>query len=178
MSLQAFKLENEIMKKIPIILLLFISTFGLGQTTTENNFKIINELTIIDSLSFETITEGLTKSDGYGGYKFNFDSNKTFQKISFDCLSRVKVDSGTWELQPHLLILKSNKDTLTFNVVKFDKYYFFILPSEEQNFIKDIVIKRKHYKASYPSLENNKRYNLDYIVGFELSKKYYVKFLE
>lgn len=112
-------------KALTIIALLF-STLAYGQVTKADTYKNIEGLTIMDSIIWKDIVGGFHISDGFGGYNFRLDSNMTFQKIGFSCMATFKVDSGSWSIKNHnTVVLKSNKLTLYFDIVKFDNFCFF-----------------------------------------------------
>src|SRR6478735_150384 len=125
------------MKKALTIIALVFSTLSYGQVTKEIAYKNIEGLTVTDSITWKDIVGGFYISDGIGGYNFRLDSNMTFRKIDFSCLGRFTVDSGSWRMQNrNTVILKSNKTTLYFDIVKFDNFYFFIQPNQRQKFIR------------------------------------------
>lgn len=167
------------MTKALTITALLISTLTLGQVTREKAYRNIKGLTIVDAVSWKDIKSGFYKSDGFGGYKFHLDSNMTFQKIDFDCVARFKVDSGFWTIKDEcIVVLKSNKETLTFDIVKFDNFYFFILPTERRKFVTDLERQRRQLKNSKPFVIGNKKITEDYLTGFNLVKKYFAKELD
>jgi hypothetical protein len=121
------------MKKKLTILALVVSSLSFGQVDSdlslrENIYKNINGLKLVDSVSLADIIGGFSKGDGYGGYRFQLYSNMTFQKIDFDCLLRAISDSGSWKILNNTVVLTSKKQTLSFDIVKFEDFYFFILP--------------------------------------------------
>jgi hypothetical protein len=169
------------MKKRLIIIALVVSTFSFGQVGSdlslrENIYKNINGLKLVDSVSLADIIGGFSKGDGYGGYRFRLDSNMTFQKIDFDCMLRVITDSGSWKiLDTNVLVLKSKKQTLLFDIVEFDDFYFFILPFQRQKFIKNIKEMKIKFKNIKPFNLDNKMRSADFVAGYWLRNKYYLK---
>jgi len=167
------------MTKALTIIALFFSTLAYGQVTKEIAYKNIDGLTVADSITWKDIVGGFYISDGFGGYNFRLDSNMTFHKIDFSCMARFTVDSGSWTIKNHkTVVLKSNKLTLYFDIVKFDNFYFFILPTQRRKFIKDLQAARNQFKNAKPFIMDNKTYSKDYIVGYSLVKKYCAKELE
>jgi hypothetical protein len=165
-------------KALTVIALLF-STLTYGQVTKVDTYKNIGGLTIVDSITWKDIVGGFYISDGFGGYNFRLDSNMTFKKIDFSCMARFKVDSGSWTIKNHnTVVIKSKKQTLYFDIVKFDNFYFFILPAQRQNFIKDLESTRGQLRNAKPFVIDGKTYSEDYLIGYSLVKKYYAKELE
>ena len=160
------------MTKALTIIAVFYSTLVYGQVTKDG-------LTTADSITWKDIVGGFYISDGFCGYNFRLDSNMTFHKIDFSCMARFTVDSGSWTIKNHnTVVLKSNKLTLYFDVVKFDNFYFFVLPTQRQKFIKDLQATKNQFKNAKPFIIENKRYSEDYLIGYNLVKKYYAKELE
>jgi len=167
------------MTKTLTIITLFFATISFGQVTKENLYENVNGLMMVDSISWQDIVGGFSMSDGFGGYNYQLDSDMTFQKTDFDCVVRFKVDSGSWEIKNHnTVVLKSNKQILYFDIVKFDQFYFFILPTQRQTFITDLKSARIKLKNFKPVIRNNRTYTADYLTGYGLVKKYYVKVIE
>ena len=161
------------------IIALFFSTLSYGQVTKEVAYKNIDGLTIADSITRNDVVGGFYISDGFGGYNFRLDSNMTFRKIDFSCMARFTVDSGSWTIKNHnTVVLKSSKQTLYFDIVKFDNFYFFILPSQRQKFIKDLQATKIQFKNAKPFVIDNKTYSKDYLIGYSLVKKYFAKELD
>jgi hypothetical protein len=162
-------------KALTIITLLF-STLSYGQETKDIDYKNIDGLTISDSITWKNIVGGFYMSDGFGGYNFRLDSNMTFRKIDFSCMARFTVDSGSWTIKNfNTVVLKSKNETLSFDVVKFDNFYFFILPAQRKKFIKDLQSTRNQLKNEKPFIIDNRAYSKDYLIGYSLVKKYYAK---
>ena len=167
------------MTKALTIIALFFSTLLYGQVTKEVAFKNIDGLTVSDSITWKDIVGGFYVSDGFGGYNFRLDSNMTFHKIDLSCMARFTVDSGLWTIKNNnTVVLKSSKQTLYFDVVKFDNFYFFILPAQRQKFITDLQTARAKFKNVKPFVIEDKTYSTDYLIGHSLVEKYYAKELE
>ena len=164
------------MTKALTIIALFFSTLAYGQVTEEVAYKSMNEPTIVNSITWRDIVGGFYISDGFGGSNFRLDSNMTFQKIDFSCMARFTVDSGSWTINNHnTVVLKSNKQTLRFEILKFDNFYFFILPTQRQKFVKDLQATRVKFRNAKPFAIDDKTYSVDYMIGHSLVKKYYAK---
>ena len=158
---------------------ILFSTLAYGQMAKEDAYKSIDGLTISDSITWKDIVGGFYKTDGLGGYNFRLDSNMSFHKISFSCMERFTVDSGSWAVKDHnTVVLKSSKLTFYFDVVKFDNFYFFILPTQRQKFIKDLITAKMQFKNAKAFTIDDKTYSKDYLIGYDLVKKYYAKELE
>jgi hypothetical protein len=172
------------MKKRLIIIALVVSTFSFGQVGSdlslrENIYKNINGLKLVDSVSLADIIGGFSKGDGYGGYTFQLDSNMTFEKCGYDCITRGILDSGSWKIQDNnVVVLKSKEQTLSFDIVKFDELYFFILPIQRQKFITDLLATEIKLKNAKPVKIGDRTYSVNNLIGFILTKKYYAKDLE
>ncbi|MES1181155.1 MAG: hypothetical protein ABUL44_00015 [Flavobacterium sp.] len=167
------------MIKVVTIIALFLSTRIYGQVPKERAYKNIDGLTIAESFSRQDISDGFYISNGFGGYDFRLYSNMTFQKIDFDCMASFKVDSGSWTIKNHnTVVLKSKELTLYFDVVKFDDFYFFILPTQRQKFVKDLQATKNQFKNAESFMINYKTYSKYYLIGYNLARKYYAKELE
>ncbi len=165
-------------KTLTIIALLF-SSLGYGQVTSKAVYKNIEGLTIADSATRKDIVGDFYRSDGFGGYNFQLDSNMTFRKIDFSCLATFTADSGSWKIKNHnTLVLQSKETTLYFDIVQFGGFYFFILPKQRQQFINDLQLASNQFKDIRPFYHENMVYTKEYLVRFSLMKKYYVKEIE
>ncbi|PZR09695.1 MAG: hypothetical protein DI539_21815 [Flavobacterium psychrophilum] len=158
-----------------MIVLLF-STLLYGQVPEKNIYKTTEGLTIVDSITCKDIIGGFYKSDGLGGYSFRLDSNMTFQKNDFSCMAKFAVDSGSWTIKnSNTVVLKSAKEILYFDVVKFDKFYFFVLPAQRKVFIEDLQTTIKQFKNTKPIAVNDEVYSKNYLIGCYLVKSYFAK---
>lgn len=167
------------MTKAWTILSLFFSTLVHGQVSKDYAFKNVDGLTVVDSINQKDIVGSICKSDGYGGYNFQLDSNMTFRKINFSCMSRFTVDSGSWKIKNNnTVVLKSRTKTLYFDIVKYDNFYFLIPPTERQKFASYIKSARIKYKNVKPYKIGNKTFNMDFIISNDLVNKYYAKQIE
>lgn len=166
------------MKKTLTLLFLLFSALAFGQLPKESIYRGVSGLAIVDS-AFRPDVDVFYISDGFGGYEFRLDSNSTFQKIDFSCLGTFKVDSGTWTIEnQNTIVLKSSKKTLSFDIVRFDKFYFFILPEQRQKFVDEIKALKIKLKNRNPFTIDNRTYTADYLIGYSLIKKYYAKEIE
>lgn len=165
-------------KSLTIIALLF-STLTYGQVSKKYNYKNIDGLTIVDSITSNAILDGFYISNGFCGYNFRLDSNMTFQKIDFSCMATFKVDSGSWKIKNHnTIVLKSNKQTLYFDIVRFDNSYFFIQPSQRHKFIADLKSIRNKYKDFKSITIEEKIISSKTMIVMSLGEKYYSKEIE
>jgi hypothetical protein len=122
---------------------------------------------------------GFSFGDGYGGYNFQLDSNMKFRKIDFSCMARFTVDSGSWSIKNgNTVVLISDKQSLYFDIVKFDNFYFFILPGQRKKFVKDLQATRGQLKNVKPRVSGNRTYSSNFFIGYTLAEKYYAKELE
>jgi hypothetical protein len=171
--------RHSTMTKVMTIIALFFSTLSYGQVSKEVAYKDIEGLTIVDSITWKEIVGGFYISDGLGGYSYQLDSNMTFRKIDFSCMARFTVDSGTWTIKNNnTVVLKSDKQTLYFDIVKFNNFYFFILPTQRLKFITDLKETIAELKNIRSFTIGDKIYSANYIIGYTLVKKYYAKELE
>jgi hypothetical protein len=156
------------------IITLFVFTLTNGQVCEKDVYKNIEDLTVVDSVSWKDIANGFCISSGTAGYRFRLDSSGTFEKIDFDCVSKFKVDSGTWTIRNHnMVVLESTEQILEFDIVKFSHFYFFVLPTQTENFVKDLQatkIQFKNIKSIVVDGDTITSYNL---IGRALAKKYY-----
>lgn len=165
-------------KTLTIIALLF-SSLVYAQVTSKAVYKNIEGLTIADSVTWKDISGDFYRTDGFGGYNFQLDSNMTFRKVDFSCLATFKVDSGSWKIKNNnTLVLQSKETTLYFDIVKFGSFYFFILPKQRRQFISDLRLASNQFKDIRPFYHENTVYTKEYLVRFTLMKKYYVREVE
>jgi hypothetical protein len=161
-------------KALTIITLLF-SAFTYGQAS-KNIYTNVQGLTVVDSINWTDVVGGFIKTDGYGGYNYRLDSNMRFDKIDFSCMAKFKVDSGAWTIQnSNTVVLKSSKQTLHFDILKFDQYYFFTLPTQRQSFVQAIKKAPLKFKDFKPTTMNGKRYTIEFMIGHTLVEKYFAK---
>lgn len=172
------------MKETFAIIVFFISTLTFGQVSentipSKDIYKNIGGLTLLDSLSCQDIVGDFYISNGFCGYNFRLESNMTFQKIDFCCTGRFTVDSGSWTIKDYnTAILKSKGRTLYFDIVRFDNFYFLILPTERHKFINDVKAARLKFIKAKPITIDNITYSVDYMIGYSLIEKYYAKEIE
>jgi hypothetical protein len=166
------------MTKAPTFFVLLIATLCNTQVLSQKLYHNIKELTIVDSVSCQDIATDIYIGNGFCSDIFKVSSNMTFIKTT-GCdvgLNRSIIDSGTWSIKNNsVVVLSSKKVTLYFDIIKFDRYYFFILPDQSQEFIKDfqsaktIMGKFKGTKIGDTFIKAND------LIQASLSKKYYVK---
>ena len=169
------------MKRTFSIIAFLITTLVNGQvsenvSSSKAIYNSVPGLTIIDSVSFQDIVGGFSISNGFWGYHFRLDSNMRFQKIDFSCMARFNVDSGSWTIKNNnTVVLKSNKLTLYFDIVKFDNFYFFIQPSQRLKFIADLKTTRIKFKEFKPITIEEKIISTKTMIGMSLGENYYSK---
>ena len=167
------------MIKVLLVFCLFCSVIAHGQIRKGSIYKDIDGLTTTDLITWKDIVDGFYISDGFGGYNFRLDSNMTFHKIDFSCTARFAVDSGSWTIKNNnTVVLKSNKQTLYFDIVKFDNFYFFILPKQRQKFIADLRATKIKFINAKPFKIDDRIYPVNYMIGGSLLGKYYAKEIE
>jgi hypothetical protein len=166
------------MKKIPAIIVLFFFSFVNAQKK-EVLYNNIDGLIIPDSINSKDITGSFYISDGFGGYEFQLDSNMKFHKIDFSCEAKFIIDSGSWKINNHhTAVVISGTKKYHFDIIRFDQFYFLILPSQRQKFIKDLLELKYSYKKVGSFVFDNKTYTVNYLIGYSLIKKYYAKEIE
>jgi hypothetical protein len=164
-------------KSVTILFLLF-SMHAFGQLPQESIYKTISGLTIVDSVYWPDVDRFYT-GDGFGGYSFRLESNEKFKKVDFSCIGSFTIDSGTWAIKDqNTLLLKSSTQTLLFDIVRFNNFYFFIPPAQRQKFVDDLKALRAKLKNWKPFTIDNKTYTADYLIGSSLIRKYYAKEIE
>jgi len=164
------------MKKALIIIALFFSTLTQGQIPKEEAYKNIIDLAVIDLVSQNEIIGGFHKGNGFWGYNFRLDSNMTFQKIDYSCMVRLLVDSGSWSIKNHnTIVLKSNIQTLYFDVLKFDNFYFFIQHTQRRKFVADLKEAKIKFKDFKPITIDDKIISEKTMIGMTLGEIYYSK---
>jgi hypothetical protein len=141
--------------------------------------KDIESLTIVDSIIMNDIVGNFCLSNGFGGYTLILDSGMTFRKIDFSCVARFAIDSGTWVIKDqHYVVFKSAGQTLNFEVVKFDRFYFLVPPAQKEEFTKDLQAIKDQFRNMKPITVSNRTYSKNYLIGYKLKEKYFSKELE
>ena len=94
-------------------------------------------LAVIDSITWDHIKDGFSFGNGRPSYVFRLDSNKTFSMEEAGCMAGITLDKGSWKIKnKRTLILKSKKQQLFFDVLKFDNFLFSSSRSKELNLLK------------------------------------------
>lgn len=164
------------MLKVLTTILLLFSAATHGQATKGAYYKNIEGLTIADSITWKDIVGGFYTGDGYGGFHFRLDSNMTFRKIDFSCMARFIIDSGSWAIKKHsIVVVKSSKKVLCFDVLKFGNYYFFIQAKQRREFISDLLEAKGKYKKVKPFTVDNTTYTINDVIRNRLNEKYFSK---
>ena len=165
------------MTKSLTIIALFFWTLAYGQVSKKDAYKNIDGLTIVDSITYKAIGDGFSISNGFCSNNFRLSSNMTFQEIDHCCMANFLADSGSWTIKNHntVVLKKSNKKTLYFDIVKFDNFYFFIEPSQRQIFIADLKTTRIKFKDFEPITIEEKIISAKTMIGMSLGENYYSK---
>jgi hypothetical protein len=164
------------MKRKLMIIAICLSAKAFAQGTKEAAYLEALGLTIVDSISAKDIIGDIYSGNGFVGSAFWVDSNMTFKKSHFMCMGGSDLDSGTWIIQDkNTLVLTSKTQTLYYDVVKFDEFYFFILPTERQKFIDDLQMTRAKLKNGKPFKINNQYRSENYLIWYFLKPYYYTK---
>jgi hypothetical protein len=162
------------MTKALTIATIFISLSIHAQVTERDTLKNIKLITVIDSIKWTDIAEGFAISNGIYGYHIKLDSNNRFKKIDFSCMARFTVDSGSWTINNHnTFVLKSKKQTLCFDIIKFDNFYFYLLPEQKQIFLKDLQDALELYKNFKGTFIGDQQLTAKDLVGYLLMECYY-----
>ena len=168
------------MRQVLTIFLLVCSTLLFGQKNSllDISSKIPNTPSNLLFFGTEdyTIAGLYITSNGHTGYKMFLDSNHTFQKIGFDCISRSNVDSGQWQLKDaNKLLLTSGNIAKIYHFFKFDNYCFIVTEHQRQKFINDFQTIKKQLKNAKSFIIDGKTHSAEYLIGFSLMKKYFAK---
>lgn len=164
------------MKRNLMIIAIFLSAHVFGQGTKASAYLEALGLTIVDSISAKDMVGLIYRSDGFAGSTFRLDSAMTFMKSHFMCAGGADMDSGRWAIQnKNTLVLISSALTLYYDIVKFDNFYFFILPTERQTFIGDLQMARARVSNGKPYKINNQYLSENYMVWRFLKPTYYTK---
>ncbi|MEX6689348.1 hypothetical protein QTN47_17700 [Danxiaibacter flavus] len=172
------------MKQILSIITLVFSTVVAGQKTVKaissiSAYNAIEDLTIVNAIKALDLSGTYHISNGFAGFRLVLDSNGTFEKFGHDCYGNSKLDSGRWARQNRsTLVVHSGKASEIYDILKFDSYYFLILQTERQKFIKDFLVTKAKFKNAKPITIDNKKYTVDFMIGYMLIEKYYAKELE
>ena len=149
---------------------------GFAQKNAHHNcvYENIDGLDHLDLISPADIVKHFSLSGSFWAYSYRLDSNFTFHKTEVGCSGSLPLDSGKWEIRnKSRLVLVSQRRTMIFDIVKFDNFYFFILPYQRQKFIaelRSIKLKLKNYK---PVTIEGQTYSYNYAVAFLLKEGYY-----
>ena len=172
----ASKDRQPSMTKTIIIFSFFLTTVVSAQLTNKNSFKKVEGLTSIDSVTWQDIAAGFYIQPGICGYYFRLDSCSTFKKIDFCCNGNTILDSGYWFLiKKNRIVLKSKTKTLKFDIVKYDAFYFFILPNQRTKFLNDLRLTKDIFKNAKSTTIEGKLITKEYMVAYYLTKKYYAE---
>lgn len=164
------------MKRNLMIMAVFLSVHVYGQDTKASAYLEALGLTIVDSISAKDMVGLIYRSDGFAGSTFRLDSAMTFMKSHFMCMGGSNIDSGRWEIQnKNTLVLTSKTQMLYYDVVKFDNFYFFILPTERERFIDDLQMTRARLRNGKPIKIDNQYHSENYVIWYFLKPTYYTK---
>lgn len=113
-------------------------------------------------------------TDGYTGDGFILNADGSFEKVEQDCLRGDVIDGGSWLSEgPGHVILCGRKGVSAWVFVRWSRFTYMV-PA-------DRLARYKHDKAEWKYKLRNVRpvsvagwvYDAEYLVGYNLSRKYY-----
>lgn len=134
----------------------------------------------VPELQFVTDTSAMAKTGIYqlgtvpSFLQLKLDSSMHFQIRGFSCTSHEIIDTGVWFVYKTGRIgLKTKTGLKTFDLVKFDHFYFCIPPSERTKFVDDFRTTETRYKDLKPSYAEKKVYTVNEMTADFLMDNYY-----
>lgn len=168
-----------------LIILTFLlakTCFGQSSIQADTSLKIfdsVSSLMRVCSLKISEVSGVYFCSNGLAGYRLILDSNQTFKKIGFDCMSNSIADFGSWDLQTgNTLIIKSNNIATIFNIIKLDNFYFLVSGQQKEKFVNDFYETKKVFKNAKPLIVDGKNFLVERMIGLTLIEKYFAKELD
>jgi len=156
-----------------------ISISSYCQEIRKGIFDHIDGLGKINEISRENLIGVFAKGENFNSLYYRLDSSMSYTKISTGCSGGSAVDSGSWDIRnDQFVILKSDEETLKYELLSFDKYLFFIPSSQRMTFISDLTSLRNRYRKFSPRIIDGVTYTLDHIVGEQMRDKYFGKIIE
>lgn len=168
--------EKVSMRSRILFLIIFAPFFGIAQK--EKRIPNVHEsqpgLEVVNLIKWQHLKDGFSFGDGHVAYVFRLDSSHKFKYVESGCVGDITLDRGTWKIKDNKsLILKSKKHKYIFELIKFGNFLFYIMPSQRQDFVKDLENERKE-TAHYQIEKDDTRYTREFFMAFNLVRKYYV----
>lgn len=164
------------MKSGILFLIILIPVFGISQKhkpSAANVFEGQPGIEIVNLIKWKHLKDGFSFGDGHVAYVFRLDSNHRFEYVESSCVGDIKLDQGIWKIKDNKnLILKSKNKRYIFELIKLRNFLFYIMPSQREDFVKDLESERKQ-TADYQIEKDDSRYTREFLMGFHLVRKYY-----
>jgi len=142
-----------------------------SQPLNQDVYSNIAGLTIVDSINLLEIDFGFGFGTGTHGYSINLFSNMTYRLQESDCQLNIELEKGTYSTVGKQLILQSKNKKSVFDIVSFNKCYFFILPSQRTSFVSDLKRFQIEYPRQFP--RTGSKISSDDMIVYSLRRKYY-----
>lgn len=170
------------MKQLFTIYLLFFAVLTFGQRseiTSTDYFSSLPGVKLLFGMDTLDIAGRFHNTNGFTGYTIVLDSNKHFEKLGHDCVSRSKWDSGSWTIKNgKTVIISSSKGKDEYEIVTLANYYFLIPIKQRHRFIRDYNTTKVRFKNAKPLTHDNRTYTIDWMIAYSLIEKFYGKELE
>ena len=167
------------MKATVTIVLLFLSTLTFAQHSKQKSYRNVIGLELPDTILYKNIIGSFTMGDNFESHGYHFDSTMKFKEIFSSDVEYYKVlDSGTWTIKNRKLILKSSTKKTKLDIVKFDKYYFFVSPEQRNEFLKEYKHIMDSYKGGESIKIDEKTTATQQLAAWQLSKMFYSRRLD
>ncbi|MFT3935798.1 MAG: hypothetical protein QM726_19375 [Chitinophagaceae bacterium] len=162
------------MKSIVFIALVFLSTLAFSQHSKKKFYKGVIGLGLPDTISCKNIVGSFTMGDRFEGAGYHFDSSMKFNEtFRTDAYYYKALDSGNWTIKNKRLVLSSSKRIIEFDIIRFDKYYFFVLPEQSEMFLKEYNRLMDAYKKAESIKIDDNTTGTQHLAAWQLSKIFY-----
>lgn len=164
------------MRLLLILIIFSYPRVGLSQKRklqSRNVYQSIQEVSLVENLSWEIIKRGFSFGNGQVSYVFQLDSTHKFKYVEFGDVVTITLDVGIWRIKnKNVLKLKSKKSKCKLDVLRFDKFLFYILPKQRTEFLRDFKNEQTEV-AGYKMNDGDQGYTKEYLIAFHLMRKYF-----
>jgi len=135
----------------------------------------ISDLKYLDS-SQTSIIGKFNTGDGFGGYSISLDSFGVFTRTDFSCLDISQTDSGSYRFKTQKQVeLISEKNRVSFDVIQFDTFLFFVPTNKMEVFKKDFLSLCETFNQKKGRRGEKEPFTVQSSISFNLSRKYLTK---
>jgi hypothetical protein len=127
------------MKSILLFCFITVTGFATAQVQAGLSVEAFNDvkgLKLVTAIDKGELIGELRMNWGLSGNIIQLNADMSFQRISYDCLSKRQIDSGTWSIvYERMLKVNTANGWRLFDIVKMGNWYFFVEPVDRRNFI-------------------------------------------